>query len=593
MFRFGASLHNAPAYRRSSPIFATPLAERQNKIAQNRYGLESRGATGGGRCRHPAGVWNRRKSKKTCHQQGKKMAISRRSFLWTGTSALGLAAVGLTGSALAQDAPRRGGVLVVGLTTNPPSFDPHKSAAFATTAVTEHIFGCLLRWDRTGTKVEPDLAQSYEIVDDLTYKFVLREGVKFHNGETLRSSDVKFTFDRIANPDTASPWRSLYSPISAIETPDDRTVIFRMSKPFAPFLNLLATVKYSAIVSEVDIKPTNEVVAGSAGTGPFKFVSFQANSNLVLTRNDDYYEEGLPYLDGLELRIIPDEGSRVAALRSNTCQLTSVTTPEVVQQIAGQPGFETPESPANMRVVLLQIDQRTPPFDDVRVRRAFSLAMNRQQIADVVWRGRAAPTAAIPPAQAPYGFPSEEVPGLPYQTEDLEQAKALLAEAGYPDGFETKLAVSPATFSDVAVAQVVQQQVARVGIRFDIEQMEWGSLVKTLQGTLAPLVVVGLIPAADPETNMNIRLASTSSINPGKTPDPELDALFLKGSQTVDPAARVGIYRDIQTRIADQAYAIFPAACPINFELWRSELKGYSTMPTAALVMLRQSWLAS
>jgi peptide/nickel transport system substrate-binding protein len=521
------------------------------------------------------------------------MSISRRSFLWTGTSTLALAAIGLTQPASAQGEPRRGGVLVVGLTANPPSFDPHKSAAFATTAVTEHIFGCLLRWDQTGSKVEPDLAQSYEIVDNLTYKFILREGVKFHNGETLRSSDVKFTFDRIANPDTASPWRSLYSPISAIETPDDRTVIFRMSKPFSPFLNLLATVKYSAIVSEVDIKPTNEVVAGSAGTGPFKFVSFQANSNLVLTRNDDYYEAGLPYLDGLELRIIPDEGSRVAALRSNTCQLTSVDTPEVVQQIAGQPGFESQDNPANIRVVLVQMDQRAPPFNDVRVRRAVSLAMNRQQVADVVWRGQAALSAAIPPAQVPYGVPSDEVLGLPYHAEDLEKAKALLAEAGFPDGFETQLAVSPATFSDVAVAQVLQQQVARVGIRLKIEQMEWGSLVKTLQGTLAPMVVVGLAPAADPETNMNIRLASTSSINPGKTQDPELDALFVKGRETVDPAARVGIYRDIQMRIADQAYAVFPAACPMNFELWRSELKGYSSMPLAALVMLRQSWLAS
>lgn len=523
----------------------------------------------------------------------KEMAISRRSLLWAGTSALGLAVVGPTGRSLAQEAPSRGGVLVVGLTANPPSFDPHKSAAFATTVVTEHIFGCLLRWDQAGTNVEPDLAQSYEIVDDLTYKFVLRDGVKFHNGETLRSSDVKFTFDRIANPDTGSPWRSLYSPIKSIETPDERTVIFQMSRPFAPFLNLLATVKYSAIVSEVDIKPTNEVVAGSAGTGPFKFVSFQANSNVVLTRNEEYYEDGLPYLDGLELRIIPDEGSRVAALRSDTCQLTSVTTPEVVEQIASLAGFETPERPANMRVVLLQIDQRTPPFDDVRVRRAFSLAMNRQQIVDVVWRGQAALTAAIPPAQEPYGFPSEDVPSLPYQTENLEQARALLAEAGYPNGFDTRLAVSPATFSDVAVAQGVQQQVARVGIRFNIEQMEWGSLVKTLQGTLAPLVVVGLIPAADPDTIMNIRLASTSSINPGKTKDPELDALFLKGRETINPDARVGIYRDIQMRIADQAYAMFPAACPINFELWRSELKGYSTKPNAARVMLRQSWLAT
>ena len=153
--------------------------------------------------------------------------------------------------------------------------------------------------------------------------------------------------------------------------------------------------------------------------------------------------------------------------------------------------------------------------------------------------------------------------------------------------------MSPNTFSDVSVAQVIQQQVARVGIRISIEQMEWGSLVRTLQGTLAPLVVVGLTPAADPDTNMNIRLASTSSVNPGKTVDPELDALFVKGRETIDPAARVAIYRDIQQRIAEEAYAIFPAACPLTFELWRSRLKDYTASPIAARVALRHSWLSS
>ena len=141
--------------------------------------------------------------------------------------------------------PKRGGVLTIGQ-DNPIGLDPHKTAAFSTGNIAEHIYTCLLRWDATASHVEPDLAVAWENPDPQTFVFHLRDGVKFHNGDALTSEDVKFTFQRLVDPATRSPWVSIFSVISAIDTPDPRTVVFRLANPFSPFLNYLATIKYSS-----------------------------------------------------------------------------------------------------------------------------------------------------------------------------------------------------------------------------------------------------------------------------------------------------------------------------------------------------------
>ena len=522
------------------------------------------------------------------------MTLDRRSFLRLSASGLAVSAILSPATVMAQAAaPVRGGIAVIGQDANPPSLDPHKSPAFATTNVTEHIYSCLLRPALDGSGLEGDLATEWEVVDDTTYRFTLRQNVQFHNGDAMTAADVKYTFDRIADPETASPWRALFSPVTEVEVVDDYTVVLHLSAPFAPLLRYLSDVKYSAIVNERDVTERGDLASGGAGTGPFKLDSFAANASIRLSRHEGYHEEGLPYLDGIELRIIPDEGSRVAALRSGSCQLTWVGTPEVVDQVVAAQGFSTAEDAAASRVLFLELDQQNPPFNDVRVRRAFSMAMNRQQIADIVWRGRATTTAAVPPSQQPFGYSAEEAMSLPYHAEDLDAARALMAEAGHADGLDTTFAVSPLTFSDVAVAQVIQQQVVRVGIRISIEQKEWGSLVQDFQATLSPISMAGLIPAPDPDANINIRLSSSSSVNPGKTQDAELDALLVQGRETVDEEARIEIYRQMQQRIADQVLAIYPAAMPIRFELWRAQLTGYVVTPNASRASLRQAWLAS
>src|SRR5689334_7613478 len=398
--------------------------------------------------------------------------ITRRQLLRTTGAGLVALSSG-AGAAIAADetpAPKRGGVLTIGQDENPIGLDPHKTAAFSTGNIAEHIYTCLLRWDETLSHVEPDLATAWENPDPQTFVFHLRDGVKFHNGSALTSEDVKFTFERLVDPATRSPWVSIFSVIKAIETPDPKTVVFRLASPFSPFPNYLATIKYSAIVNREDVRQRGDLVKGGAGTGPFMLEDFRPNSLIRMKRNPDYYEPGLPYLDGLDFRIIPEEGSRMAALRAGSVQLTWLGRPDSATQMRDAPDIVAPEPKSYSRLLLLEFDQRKPPFNDVRVRRAFSLALNRELIVKVIWRGRAGLAASLPPIQAPFAMPSADVLGLPYAKEDVAAAKALMAEAGFAAGFETTFAVSPSNYGDVQIAQIIQQMVGRIGIKINILQ---------------------------------------------------------------------------------------------------------------------------
>jgi peptide/nickel transport system substrate-binding protein len=521
--------------------------------------------------------------------------ITRRQFL--GSTGIGVAGLGYMARlpAVAAEAetpePKRGGVLTIGQDENPIGLDPHKTAAFSTDNIVEHIYTCLLRWDATASHVEPDLAVAWENPNPQTFIFHLREGVKFHNGDVLTSDDVKFTFQRLIDPATRSPWISIFSVISAIDTPDPRTIVFRLANPFSPFLNYLATLKYSAIVSREDVKRRSDLVKGGVGTGPFMLEDFQPDSLVRLNRNPNYYEQGLPYLDGLDFRIIPDEASRMAALRAGTVQLTWLSSPDSAAQMRNVKDIIAPEPESYSRLLLLEFDQRRPPFNDVRVRRAFSLALNRELIIKVIWRGRAGLSAALPPMQAPFAVPSGDVLGLPYVKDDVAAAKALMAEAGYAGGIDTTFAVSTAGYGDVQIAQLIQQLVGRVGIRIKILQKEWGNLVADFQSTESPISMAGLVWGPDPDTNISIRLDSHSTVNPGKTADPALDDLLAKGRQSYDAAERVSIYRAVQQRIANMVYVITPCAVANRWEMWSTKLQGYKALPSSQRVYLRQAWL--
>ncbi len=526
-----------------------------------------------------------------------RATLNRRDFLTGTAKGIAAASIGFAGAeglideSVSEAAKvKRGGILVIGQDANPSGLDPAKGAAFSTLNITEQMYTALLKWNKTESKILPDLATSWKMLDHRTFVFHLRKDVKFHNGEPLTSEDVAFTFHRLLDPKVASPWASIFAVIDHVATPDPHTAVFHLKTAFSPLLNYLATVWYTAIENKRDVQRRGNLLTGGAGTGPFMLTSYVPDVEIKLRRNPHYYEHGLPYLNGLDLKIIPDEATRIAALRDGTVDMTWVADPRQAVEMHGIKGIHVnfPKRFSNTEV--LEFDQTKPPFNDVRVRRAFSLAMNREQIMKIVMLGHAGYGTKIAPYEQPYAYTSAEAAHLPYFQENLPQAKKLMAEAGYANGIDTVMEISPQYYQDVPTATIIQQQVARVGIRIHLQQAEWTKELGDFIATKNPLSMIGTIWQPDPDASVYDIYYSKSSINLGKWKDPEIDRLLQQGRTTYDIKKRVAIYRKIEHTVADKAYLVFPFAWPGLWEMWRSDVHDYIPTPGAHRVYLKQTW---
>jgi peptide/nickel transport system substrate-binding protein len=332
---------------------------------------------------------------------------TRRAFLEaSGLALLGLAAPPLALPAAAQT-PKRGGTLVVAADVSPPGLDPQKSAAAHSWMISEHVYSNLLRRDPQ-MNIVGDLAESWQVVNDTTFVFRLRKGVTWHHGRDLVADDVKYSFERMLDEKTASPWRSNWQIIDRIETSDPSTVRFVLKRPFAPFFSYLATPHYSAIVPRDIVEKEGDLQKTASGTGPFMLDRFVPDNTVVLKRNPKYYEPGLPHLDGIEYRIIPDEAARVAALRAGTVHYLWSVDPLIDRQVQGASGVVLREPNGYCAQHGMAFNQTKPPFTDARVRRAVSVGLNRKEIIASVLRGRGAISTKIPPCDAPFGYAGDE-----------------------------------------------------------------------------------------------------------------------------------------------------------------------------------------
>jgi peptide/nickel transport system substrate-binding protein len=519
---------------------------------------------------------------------------TRRAFLETGALAmLVLAGPPLAGSAAAQN-PKRGGTLVVAADVSPPGLDPQKSAAAHSWMIAEHVYSNLLRRDAK-MNIVGDLAESWQVVNDTTYVFKLRRGVTWHHGRDLTAEDVKYSFERMLDEKTASPWRSNWQIIDRIETPDPATVRFVIKRPFAPLLSYLATPHYSAIVPRDIVEKHGDLQKEASGTGPFMLERFVPDNTVVLKRNPKYFEAGLPYLDGLEYRIIPDEAARLAALRAGTVHYLWSVDPLIDRQLQGAAGVSLREPDGYCAQHGMAFNQTRPPFTDVRVRRAVSVGINRKEIIASVLRGHGAITTKIPPCDAPFGYAGDEK-GLPYYVHDPAQAKRLLGEAGLGGGLDTTLEVSPRFPQTVRTAEVMKEQLATAGIRVTLKQVEWGAALKNFVRTeYDGMSMIPLVWQPDPDAHVYDIFHSGSKINLGKFNDARVDQLLEQGRTTLDRDKRVAIYRDLQRHMADEAYLVFPYASGAT-EALRDAVKGYVSLPGAqpgsrSRQFFKQTWL--
>ena len=338
----------------------------------------------------------------------------------------------------------RGGSLVDARTTDATSLDPHNVPAAANFRIRGHVYSGLVSLD-SGMSVQPDLATNWIIPDPTTYIFNIRQGVTFHNGEPLTADDVKYTYERILDESTGSFIRGGILNISEITVIDPQTVEFKLENPEGGFLSRHWQI--GIIPKSVADQPKDWLNNNVAGTGPWVLQDWKTDVEHSVTRNENYYEQGVPLMDGFRVQVIPEESSIIAGIRTGIVDHAKLEDAQNFSLLQKNPNVVLYQTPS-MGTNFVNINHRSGtgpgpaqgPLSDIRVRQALSLGMDRDAILNLVGAGLGTVSGHVPPSLSEYWVPPEE---LPYFQRDVDRAKQLLAEAGYSDGFSMDIIYIP------------------------------------------------------------------------------------------------------------------------------------------------------
>ncbi|MBA2519924.1 MAG: hypothetical protein H0V24_09680 [Chloroflexia bacterium] len=534
-------------------------------------------------------------AKRRSHRRDTLPAIDRRQFLSsTGVAVGGLLAatsgVGaggrapLAAGAAFQGEPVAGGTMIWAQELDPVSLDPHKTSNFSTVQGIEHTYQSLTMYDEE-LNVVPCLAESWESPDDTTYIMHLRPGVLWHDGTELTANDVKYSLERLLNPETAAPYASWFNAIESVEVIDPLTVQLNLSAPYGPLLANFAAMRGSSIIQNGADAAMN-LQLQAVGTGPYRMVDYVPESHFTLARNESYWEEGLPYVDEVTFKILVDEDARVAALRSDQIQYAYLTV-EGAERLAGEAAVSVLRSPKAWLVAHFMNTFREP-FTDVRVRQAISLAVNRQEVIDKAVGGAGVLSGPMPTGHGDWFIPVEN---LPY-AQDLDGARALLAEAGFPDGFATTITCSPQYPEFVASSVVMQEQLAQIGIEAEVVQMEWGQFVSDTSrqnGWNYDIKVTAFTFYPDPDGYLYTPWQTDSTSNYTYS-NPEFDAIVAEARSTLDVAKRHELYDQAQQMLLDESPAIFWYVGE-NIEALPANVQGYTQSYTGRRIFLKKTWM--
>jgi peptide/nickel transport system substrate-binding protein len=517
---------------------------------------------------------------KTSHTQHRTArGVNRRHLLQAAlTAGTTLAAWPLYRPAASRGAeaetPRRGGILRA-RGWDPPHFDPHLTRNFMTHTALSFVYNKLLRHKvgpdvQPGTFiVEPDLAERWEAPDDTTYIFHLRKGVKWHNkppvnGRELVAEDVKFSFDRFLTV-PGNPERQLLESVDRVEVVDRYTVKFLLKEPFVWLLDILANAMCMWIVApEVAQKYGDfKKVETAIGTGPFLLESYEPNVKTIFKRNPDYFRQGLPSIDGVEWLVVQDESTGLAMYRTGQLDTGPGANWAVRQEdLEGlkksHPHLRYQDMLAiNSQAIWMRTDQ--PPFNDGRVRRAISQAIDRQALIDAVYL-RGEPSPAIGRGLAQWSLPIDQLgEGAKYYQYNSKEARRLLAEAGYARGLKTQLTVSSGYGRDLVEAtQLVQRYLKDVGIEAELKLQEYGAYQATTgQGKFEGMAMGPFAVAWEGDSALYGPYMPDQPRNRGHVNDPKLTAMVQEQRRTKDPEARKQILVDFQRYAAEQQYYVY------------------------------------
>jgi peptide/nickel transport system substrate-binding protein len=475
----------------------------------------------------------------------------------------------VAGGAAAQSSLR------VQVATEPPGLDLTATPASATAMVVLHnVQECLVKVDRNG-KVAPWLAERWHTPDSRTYTFFLKRGVKFHHGRELRAADVKAVIERAMDPATNHPYPRYYEAIGDIIIKDDYTITFALKHANPSFLFNLA--RQGSVIYPPET--VESLKSHPVGTGPYRLSEWVRGDRITLVKNPDYHGAGLPKLDRVTFRFIADPNAALAALKAGDVDASLFGLgPEHVTELKTDPRFTVIVGDTTNDVVMAMNASRKP-YDDVRVRRAVTHAIDKAEVLKGAMFGMGKILgSSVDPLNPYYVDLAGAVP------HDPTRAKRLLAEAGYPNGFETVLRVAPQYYYTVRTGEIIADQLAKVGIRVTIEQVEWGQwLSRVFRQAEYELTIIGHAESWDIANyaNPNFYFRYDSA---------KFQDLFRQSETTVDDTARRELYAQMQRLLADDAPAVFLYMHP-RLAVSRKGLQGlWQHLPVPAADLSEVSW---
>ncbi len=471
--------------------------------------------------------------------------------------------------------------LRVGVEGAPTAMDPHFHNFGPNKSLHAHVFETLIRRD-ADMKLEPSLALSWSVVDPLTWEFRLRPGVKFHDGSTLTADDVAWTINRAATLQSGAATYALYlRQIKASEVVDPLTVRFRTEQPFPLMPAYLSTifVMSKAAGEKVTSDDLNQG-RGVIGTGPYRFVSWARGISADLAVFPDYWGPK-PAWDRVSVRSIPTPGTRLAALLAGDVDIIDAVPSQDIERLRGDARVALFTKPSTTVLTMFPDHRPRPspkvldnagrpmtvnPIADVRVRRALSMAINRQLLADRVLDGLGTPTGQFLLPGAFAHLPDEPVPAF-----DPQAARRLLAEAGYPDGFQLTINCQNNRFiNDEQICQALGQAFARIGIRTQVEALPHTVMIAAAgRGELSLFMHGFTIETAEPSSYLQASLATANpargrgAVNRGAYTNPRLDAALDAAVAEIDDARREAALREA-TRVALDEVALIPLYHQLN-----------------------------
>ena len=483
----------------------------------------------------------------------------------------------------------KGNDLVIAIEGSVSSMDPANIPDTNAISATRGVYETLVKFDQEINLVS-GLADSWEISEDsLIYTFKLREGIKFHDGTDFNAAAVKATYDRVLNPDNglrqrrtfvvAQPDGTEKMRVASIETPDDNTVVFTLTEPWAPFINRLTQF---AIMSPTAIeKYGNDIMNNPVGTGPYVFKEWEEGNHTTLVRNEEYWGEK-PGVDSVTIKEVPEAGSRTAMLQTGEAQFVYPMTSDQLAAVEKSKDIIVDRADSNI-MRFTSLNRMLPELSDIRVRQAMNHAIDQEAYVQLMYNGFAKPATSVVPSIIP-----NYVTQTPYEY-NVEKAKELMKEAGYENGFKLTL-WGDNTTQEIKGMTFIKQQLSQIGIDVEVLPMEpatigekvyvekdqaevnmwyvnWSASDFTMDGSVRALLYGGSIPPANANTAYFV--------------NEEFDALLDEGLKITDEAQQAEIYGKVQKIAWDEAPWLFLGNDQIIYAT-RSNLSGVYVAPDGA-----------